>query len=106
MKFCDKCGNAMVVANDEFGNFLFCKRCNIRYPLDEDVVFSTKLEEKKEVVVFDSDESEFPTTGILCPKCQSMEDAEWTLQQTRAGDEPPTRFYRCKKCNWVWRDYS
>jgi len=106
MKFCDKCGNILVVINEEFGKFLFCKNCNLRYNLDEDVVFTSSGEKQKEIVVIDSDESAFPTTTVLCPKCQSMEEAEWTLQQTRAGDEPPTRFYRCKKCRWTWREYS
>ncbi|MEM4865380.1 MAG: hypothetical protein QXY09_02690 [Acidilobaceae archaeon] len=26
--------------------------------------------------------------------------------QTRAADEPPTRFYRCTKCGYTWREYA
>jgi len=26
--------------------------------------------------------------------------------QTRAADEPPTRFYRCTKCGHTWREYA
>ena len=106
MKFCEKCGNVLIIATEEYEKFLFCKKCNVKYPLNEDVVFSTSFDEKKDIFVIESDESEFPTTTILCPQCQTMEEAEWAMQQTRAGDEPPTRFYRCKKCKWVWRDYS
>jgi DNA-directed RNA polymerase subunit M len=74
--------------------------------MEEEIVLTTNLGNGKDIVVFDSDESDFPTTTVLCPQCQTMEKAEWTMIQTRAADEPPTRFYRCKKCKWVWRDYS
>jgi DNA-directed RNA polymerase subunit M len=106
MKFCESCGNILVVAKEKGGIFLFCKKCNKKFPLEEEVVFETNFKNQKEISVFDSEESDFPTTKILCPKCQTIEKAEWTLQQTRAADEPPTRFYRCKKCNWVWREYG
>lgn len=106
MKFCDSCGNILVVVTDDTGKFLFCKKCNIKLPLNEEVIFTTKPEKKKEIRVFDPEESNFPITKTFCPKCQNIEEAEWTTQQTRAADEPPTRFYRCKKCNWVWREYS
>jgi len=97
----------LVVVAGEDGKFLFCRKCNEKHVLREDIVFSSVSEKKeKEVTVIDGDESNFPVTKILCPQCETMEDAEWTMQQTRAADEPPTRFYRCKKCNMVWREYS
>jgi len=46
-----------------------------------------------------------PTTKIECPKCGHSE-AFWWFLQTRSGDEPPTQFYRCVKCNHTWRSYS
>ena len=46
-----------------------------------------------------------PTTKIECPKCGHNE-AMWWFLQTRSGDEPPTQFYRCVKCNHTWRSYS
>lgn len=46
-----------------------------------------------------------PTTKIDCPKCGHGE-AMWWFLQTRSGDEPPTQFYRCVKCNHTWRSYS
>ncbi|MBI2112883.1 transcription factor S, partial [Candidatus Woesearchaeota archaeon] len=27
-------------------------------------------------------------------------------QQTRGADEPETRFFRCTKCNYTWREYA
>ena len=46
-----------------------------------------------------------PTTKIECPKCKN-DEAMWWFLQTRSGDEPPTQFYRCVKCNHTWRSYS
>jgi transcription factor S len=46
-----------------------------------------------------------PTTKIECPRCGHNE-AFWWFLQTRSGDEPPTQFYRCAKCNHTWRSYS
>jgi DNA-directed RNA polymerase subunit M len=106
MKFCKNCGNVLIIVNNDTEKFLFCRKCNLKYPADEEVVFATKVDKEKKIIVCDSDESIFPTTNVLCPKCQTMEKAEWTLIQTRAADEPPTKFYRCKKCSWVWREYS
>jgi DNA-directed RNA polymerase subunit M len=106
MKFCDNCGNILIVREEENEKFLYCKKCDKKFPLGEEIVFETSLKKKKEINVFDSEESNFPTTTAFCPKCQSIQKAEWTVQQTRAADEPPTRFYRCKKCNKVWREYS
>lgn len=43
--------------------------------------------------------------GIICPNCRNDEAYFWILQ-TRSADEPATRFYRCTKCNKVWREYE
>ncbi|MBI2108536.1 transcription factor S, partial [Candidatus Woesearchaeota archaeon] len=32
--------------------------------------------------------------------------AYFWLVQTRAGDEPETKFLRCEKCSHTWRDYD
>ncbi|MCD6114052.1 MAG: transcription factor S, partial [Thermoprotei archaeon] len=40
-----------------------------------------------------------------CPKCGNREAYVW-MMQTRAADEPPTRFYRCTKCGYTWREYE
>ncbi len=46
-----------------------------------------------------------PKTKALCPKCGNNEAFYWMVQ-TRAGDEPPTRFFKCTKCGFVWREYD
>jgi DNA-directed RNA polymerase subunit M len=64
------------------------------------------MEEREEVPVI---EEEVPLTlsvaRIQCPKC-GHDEAHWWMRQTRAADEPSTRFYRCTKCGKVWREYS
>ena len=43
--------------------------------------------------------------NIDCPKCGKRKVISW-MEQTRASDEPPTRFYKCTYCNHTWREYS
>lgn len=66
---------------------------------------STKIQEKKDIVVIEKDESTLPTIERACPQCGN-ERAYFWLIQTRASDEPPTRFFRCTRCRHTWREYS
>ncbi len=43
--------------------------------------------------------------SISCPKCNQKRVVAW-MEQTRASDEPPTRFFKCLNCNHTWREYS
>lgn len=108
MKFCETCGNLLRVQTGDNERFLFCRLCNTKTKLDENISISTSQgEDLKEIIVVNEDEKNtFPVTDIMCPKCNELRKAEWTMQQTRGGDEPPTRFYECKTCNWRWREYS
>mgnify|MGYP006270001295 CR=1 FL=1 len=108
MKFCEKCGNILRVKRENGKNFLYCKPCDIRIELNEEITIATSGEtEEKEIIVIEEDEKNvFPVTNIMCPKCETMREAFWTMQQTRGADEPPTRFYQCKTCNYRWREYS
>ena len=46
-----------------------------------------------------------PLTDADCPKCGNGKARYWLIQ-TRAGDEPETKFLRCDKCKFTWRDKS
>ncbi len=64
--------------------------------------------EKEKIVVID--ESKLPrvlpvTKEVICPKC-GHEEAYYWLMQTRRADEPPTRFFKCRRCGHVWREYA
>ena len=81
---------------------------------DED---GEKITQKKKIVTeeepdfsllaFEGDEGEEtnPTVKIDCEKCGHDEAVAWMFQ-TRSADEPTTRFYRCIKCKYTWRDYT
>lgn len=60
---------------------------------------------EKEIDVISDDEEALPVAEAECPKCGNNE-AFYKLVQTRAGDEPETKFMKCKKCKHVWRDYG
>ena len=41
----------------------------------------------------------------ICEKCGNKAAYYWT-QQTRGADEPETRFFKCTKCEYTWREYA
>ncbi|MBI1978532.1 MAG: transcription factor S [Candidatus Aenigmarchaeota archaeon] len=108
MKFCGNCSNLMRVKAEADGKYLYCKSCNTKTKLSEEITIdvSNTTEKKDVIIITESEENTFPVTEIMCPKCNEMRKAQWTMQQTRGGDEPPTRFYQCDTCNWRWREYS
>ena len=61
--------------------------------------------ETKQVQVADKEAEHLPLTEAECPKCGHLRAYYW-LVQTRAGDEPETKFLKCEKCKHQWRDYS
>jgi DNA-directed RNA polymerase subunit M len=109
MEFCKKCGNLMI-AEKSGGKLKYrCRKCG--FISRGKRVFSTSISEKlktedeKIPVLTEKDTLEqYPKTKIICPECENNE-AFWFMQQTRSGDEPPTRFYCCTKCGHKWREY-
>jgi len=81
-----------------------CANCEYTQPVSGKAqVFTTDSKEKEMTVITDNDAT-LPKTRIQCPKCGHSE-AYFVIRQTRAADEPETRFYRCCKCNHTWREY-
>jgi transcription factor S len=70
-----------------------------------DYEVSEKVEARENVIVTGDNVKTLPTTKAICPKCQNRE-AFWWLQQTRRADESETRFLRCSKCGFTWREYD
>jgi DNA-directed RNA polymerase subunit M len=53
----------------------------------------------------DDQERSMPKTDdVECDNCGNGE-AYWDTEQTRASDEPETRFYICTECDKKWREY-
>ncbi|MBT4540460.1 transcription factor S [Candidatus Woesearchaeota archaeon] len=103
--FCPKCGSILIPKNDGNKKILHCK-CGYTNSEDiKDMKFTEVVKKKKEIEVVDKEIETNPLTEAECPKCHNKKARYWT-QQTRAGDEPETKFYKCEKCKHVWRDYS
>lgn len=108
MQFCPKCGGILVPKKDGRKTTVVCPKCG--YKSKE--VEQTKIEEKtkkqeKNIDVVDEkkDFSHLPVAEEKCPKCGNNTAYHWSVQ-TRASDEPETKFFKCTKCKHTWRDYS
>ncbi len=109
MEFCPKCN--CVLLEDRKKKVLVCRKCKYEKPLagGEGQRFVEALNSKPaELIVKDGDKKKdntLPVTKAECKKCGNLEAYYW-MMQTRSADEPSTRFYRCTKCNFTWREYE
>ena len=104
MLFCPKCGALMLPANKDGKKFMKCSRCNF---VDKDVnsaKLTEKVKEAKEIPIIEKEVETNPICKAFCTKCKNKEAYYWEVQ-TRSGDEPPTRFFKCCKCSKVWKEY-
>jgi DNA-directed RNA polymerase subunit M len=83
------------------GSFV-CKKCGYKQEPIGRKPIKTKKEEKRHGIIEEKFEL-LPKTRVRCPKCGNLE-AYWEIRQIRASDEPETKFYRCCKCNYSWRE--
>ncbi len=107
MEFC-KCGGLLIPKKGRKVIHSVCRKCGKENKVKGKLTIKEiKHKPKKEVVIIGKEElqKELPSTHILCPECEYTE-AFWWMQQTRSADEPPTMFYKCKKCNHSWRNYG
>lgn len=103
--FCPKCGSILLPKKEKDKTFMACScgytdKKNVGATLKEEI-----KQTKKEVEIAQEDDSHLPLTETECPKCEHNKAYYW-LVQTRAGDEPETKFLKCEKCKHQWRDYS
>lgn len=103
MEFCPKCGAVLVQKRKNYG----CPRCG--YSSKEKaqkITSSEKIEKKGGVeVVSDKNTQILPVVSAVCKKCGNNKAYFWTVQ-TRAGDEAETKFFKCTKCEYTWREYK
>jgi transcription factor S len=92
VEFCE-CGGMMIPQ----GNNIKCRSCGIikEKKMEAKIVSQS---EKKDVV-------DLPKTEKQCEQCGNNEAYFWLIQ-TRSSDEPPTQFFRCTECKFVWREYK
>jgi len=103
--FCKKCGSIMIPKKENGKTILQCPRCGYKEAAEAVEIKEQKKKKEKEIEIVEEDSETMPVTEAECPKCGNDQAYFWT-QQTRASDEPETKFYKCTKCKHVWRDYS
>jgi transcription factor S len=96
MMFCPKCGSLMISTSCTCG--YTTKKANLE--IKEEV----KNKDDKVEISDGQEDSMLPETDADCPKCKHTKAVFWMIQ-TRAGDEPETKFLKCTKCGFTWRDY-
>ena len=106
MMFCPKCGS-ILLPKKEGGKKLLACTCGYKTKeVSQATIREEKVDKTKEVEVVDKSELEtLPKMDAECPKCKHKKAYFW-LVQTRAGDEPETKFLKCEKCGHTWRDYD
>jgi DNA-directed RNA polymerase subunit M len=102
--FCEKCGSILRPKQKGNKKILSCscgysREMDIKVPEIKEVV-----KEGKKIEVVENIETH-PKIKIKCEKCGNVVAYYWT-QQTRGADEPETRFFKCTKCNYTWREYA
>jgi DNA-directed RNA polymerase subunit M len=110
MKFCPNDRSLLLPARKGDKTVLRCPKCGYEEEVSQGVknVYQSKtaVESKNPVIVVAENTVNLPKVKTRgCPKCGHDEAYFW-VQQTRAADEPPTRFYRCTKCGYTWREYE
>lgn len=102
MKFCPNC-KAIMTPRKEGSKVVFVCSCGHKEAGESRIKEAVK-HEQKEIGIASNDIETLPVVKVKCPKCKNEEAYNWEVQ-TRAGDEAATQFFKCKKCNYTWREY-
>jgi len=102
MEFCPKCGAVLIQKKKRD----CCPRCRYSTKSKVKLKISEKIEEKKKInIISEKDAEVHPIIEEECKKCGNKKVYFWALQ-TRATDEAETKFFRCTKCHFTWREYK
>ena len=104
--FCPKCGSLLLPKKIDGKKVMACSSYSYVSKDHGKSKIIEKTAKEKEIDVVEGDDSKhLPITKVECPKCGNKKAYYW-LVQTRAGDEPETKFLKCTKCKHIWRDYN
>lgn len=101
MNFCPKCKSLLMPTKDN-GKVLL--KCSCGFKTEGSGKITQKVEQKRKEVEVVEEKEHLPLVDEPCRKCSHPKSYHWEIQ-TRAADEPATRFYKCEKCKHVWREY-
>ena len=103
MQFCPKCGSLLKVKTEKGKKVLYCSCGYSTEEVEKAEIKEEVKKDDKDVEVVEEKHESLPITKATCPKC-GYEEAYYWLVQTRAGDEAETRFFKCVKCGYQWRE--
>ena len=102
--FCPECGSILRPKERAGKKVLFCS-CGFTGPTNaESAEIKESAAAAKKIEVIEQVEIH-PKIRIRCEKCKNNIAYYWT-RQTRGADEPETRFFKCTKCSYTWREYA
>ena len=102
--FCPECGSILRPKDKAGKRILYCSCGYNQVPEGEATELKETNNSVKKIEVIENLDVR-PKIKITCEKCQNKIAYYWT-QQTRGADEPETRFFKCTKCNYTWREYA
>ena len=103
MMFCPKCGALLKIKREKNKKYFSCS-CGYTNRDIGDVQLKEEVKHDEKVIdVIDDEKEPLPLTNAECPRCGHGKAYYW-LVQTRAGDEADTKFYKCEKCKYTWRE--
>jgi DNA-directed RNA polymerase subunit M len=106
MKFCPKCGALLLPKKEAKGSVLACPSCRyVDKKSDAQLKVATQVNRDRDVPIITEEDTSLPIVEAKCEKCDNDKAYYWMVQ-TRAGDEPETRFYKCTSCKNTWREYD
>lgn len=103
--FCPECGSILRPKEKAGKRVLYCA-CGFSKGLDAEATMELKEQGSaaKKIEVLEQVEI-LPKIKATCEQCGHKIAYYWT-RQTRGADEPETRFFKCAKCSYTWREYA
>ena len=99
--FCPKCSTLLRPRMDK-GKKVFGCSCGYTQKAGNTAI-SEKGAQHKNIEIVEEMETK-PVVDAVCD-CGHNKAYFWSMQ-TRAADEPETRFFKCVKCKHTWREYK
>ena len=104
--FCPKCGSLLVPVERKGKKVIGCSCGYLHDKKEEHLTIREVVDNgSKSIEPIHEEMEPYPVVDVECPSCHNEKAYFWTVQ-TRAGDEPETKFYKCLKCKHIWRDYG